>query len=598
MPMPGRDVIGRDEAWNDPAASAVLPVRPLHRCPGAMRTAAEFIRAHEEEIVRSWGEEAARAASSRGLERPELMNVMAVYIADFSSEDLHADAASSARRKHIDSHLSARIRQGFSVEEVIDEILLVGTCIERVSNGATRAEARIDPVDLERIRQELTRAAGAVAQRFATHMAEDEQSEKRYLRLLRSRATRALEDPALPLKTTLRDALELIVEAVGVHVAVLLLYEPDSAELVSAASFGIEGMDEQVSALDLSSLAGKIASSPQATAVEDAATTQLAIPDALRRSGIHSLLGIRLPAQRTLTGVLYVGLREQREFSVRESHRLEVLGEQLTIHLDNARLFAALKEQVGALEVERELREKFVSILAHDLRGPLSAARMAASLAKEARREGPLETFAERQYALALRVERNVDRADRMVRDLLDANRIHAGEPLCLRLVDCELVALVRGLVDELTDVHGPRFVLTGDERVEGVWSPDEVRRAVWNLAVNAVKYGAEDEPITIRIERSEGWVSVSVQNLGEPISPTERENLFRPFTRAARAGARPGWGLGLTLVRGAAEAHGGRVKVASDDLSGTTFTIELPLDARPYQPPRSPSDDTCPRAP
>jgi signal transduction histidine kinase len=288
-----------------------------------------------------------------------------------------------------------------------------------------------------------------------------------------------------------------------------------------------------------------------------------------------------------LTGVLYVGLREQRPFTAREARRLEALGEQLTLHLDNAALFAALTEKVDALRSERELRERFVSVLAHDLRGPLAAAKMAVDLSVRSPEMGPPETLEERRHELARRIDRNIDRADRMVHDLLDANRIHAGERLALRLGDCDLVGIARETIEELTESHGERFVLTGKDRVRGVWAADELRRSLWNLAVNALKYGAADRPITIHVGASGDRAELSVHNEGFPIPADEQELLFRPFARApaAQAGVPRGWGLGLTLVRGSVEAHGGRVRVRSDAATGTTFTLDLPLDARPYQP-------------
>src|SRR5439155_1229860 len=110
------------------------------------------------------------------------------------------------------------------------------------------------------------------------------------------------------------------------------------------------------------------------------ATTELEVSDGLRRSGIHSLLGVRLAPGHRLVGVLYIGLSETRAFSPRQIRRLEALGERLTLHLDNAKLHAELLEKIEALGTERDLRERFVSVLAHDLRGPLSAAKMNAHL--------------------------------------------------------------------------------------------------------------------------------------------------------------------------------------------------------------------------
>ena len=119
---------------------------------------------------------------------------------------------------------------------------------------------------------------------------------------------------------------------------------------------------------------------------------------------------------------------------------------------------------------------------------------------------------------------------------------------------------------------------------MRGFWSSDELRRALWNLATNAVKYGASDKPITISVTRTAQGAQASVHNWGRPIPRDEQNELFRPFSRthAAQVGGQKGWGLGLTLVHGCAEAHGGRVSVESTEEAGTTFRLELPLDARP----------------
>src|SRR5437773_10472150 len=101
------------------------------------------------------------------------------------------------------------------------------------------------------------------------------------------------------------------------------------------------------------------------------------------------------------------------------------MAENLSSHLDNARLFAELESKVAELAREREVRERFVGLLAHDLRSPLGAAKFAAqALLRDA--EGG-------HRDLALRIDRTVDRVERMIRDLLDANRIDGGERLPLR---------------------------------------------------------------------------------------------------------------------------------------------------------------------
>jgi signal transduction histidine kinase len=112
------------------------------------------------------------------------------------------------------------------------------------------------------------------------------------------------------------------------------------------------------------------------------------------------------------------------------------------------------------------------------------------------------------------------------------------------------------------------------------------LRRVIENLISNAAKYGSPTGPITLTLEKRASEIDISVHNVGNPLPREELLQLFDPFHRSSTADASPhvGWGLGLTLVRGVAEAHGGRVHVESTPEAGTTFTLSLPLDSRPFQ--------------
>jgi signal transduction histidine kinase len=243
-------------------------------------------------------------------------------------------------------------------------------------------------------------------------------------------------------------------------------------------------------------------------------------------------------------------------------------------------LLAQLRDNLERLDAERVIRERFVSLLAHDLRGPLSTATMAARMLV-ARPEQ-----LEQRRDVALRIERNLLRVERMIQDLLDANRLRAGHRLALDLRTCDLVEIARDVIADIADADRARVRLDAPDRLEGVWAPDQLIRALWNLVVNALKYGAAGGPVDVRVRGAAEGVEVSVHNDGPEIPPDERARLFEPFSRAAGAEARArGWGLGLTLVRGCAEAHGGTLELTSAASSGTTFTMHLPLDARPFQP-------------
>jgi PAS domain S-box-containing protein len=236
------------------------------------------------------------------------------------------------------------------------------------------------------------------------------------------------------------------------------------------------------------------------------------------------------------------------------------------------------KAITARLEEERELREKFVATLSHDLRTPLTAARLNAQMLA---RKGTDPTVL---YRSAARITENLDRVDQMIRDMLDANRIRAGGGLPIEVSECELTSLGRETLEELSLVHGDRFVLEAPEAMPGHWSCSGIRRIIENLCNNAIKYGARDRPVTVTLAQvGPDAVSVSVQNWGPPIPPEELKNLFQQYRRgdSAHAGAQKGWGLGLTVVEGLARAHRGAVRVESTQEAGTTFTVTLARDLR-----------------
>jgi signal transduction histidine kinase len=236
---------------------------------------------------------------------------------------------------------------------------------------------------------------------------------------------------------------------------------------------------------------------------------------------------------------------------------------------------ATVKASTAYVLVQAGFREQFAAVLAHDLRGPLSAAKASASLILR-------KPSAEDVPRWSARIVESIDRADRMVQDLLDAMRAQAGGKLELHFTECDLVDIAHEAVDHLRTVYGDRFVVVAPAPVRGHFGIDPMRRAIENLAINAVKYGAAGRPITITVRGLHDRVFILVHNEGRHIPPEQQETLFRAFQRlSGEAGAQRGWGLGLAQVRAAAEAHGGSIAVDSLPETGTTFTIDVPVDGR-----------------
>lgn len=275
-----------------------------------------------------------------------------------------------------------------------------------------------------------------------------------------------------------------------------------------------------------------------------------------------------------LRGVLVSVLEEKEPLSPAERDRLHV-------SLDEA----IGKACTAYVVVQEGLREQLFATLAHDLRSPLSAAKVSVGLILRKPSEEQVPRW-------AARIADNIDRADRLVQNLLDALRVHAGGRLSLALAERDFVEVVREALEHQRTEHGERFVLVAPEPVRGHFEPDTLRRAVENLVGNAVKYGSTTRPITVTVRQSHERLFITVHNHGSVIPVEQQATLFRAFHRLpdAEEGNKRGWGLGLAQARGAAEAHGGSIGVDSLPELGTTFIIDIPKDARPFQK-RRPTD-------
>ena len=129
--------------------------------------------------------------------------------------------------------------------------------------------------------------------------------------------------------------------------------------------------------------------------------------------------------------------------------------------------------------------------------------------------------------------------------------------------------------------------MVDGDGGTGALWALADAEllgRALWNLVENAAKYGAP--PIRVWAERAGDRIRFHVSDEGPGIPESERERVFEPFYRADRArtpGVRAGVGLGLTLARRIAEAHGGTIRIAAAQGDrGCLVTIELPAADSP----------------
>ncbi len=260
----------------------------------------------------------------------------------------------------------------------------------------------------------------------------------------------------------------------------------------------------------------------------------------------------------------------------------------LTDRMQHEATLRALAEEKAALAEKsriQEFQERFIAILGHDLRNPLSAIDMGVSILRQ-RLEETEETEAEDDTEIRVldRMKASSRRMSRMIEQILDLTRTRLGGGLGLRPTVMNLARTIHATVEELRIAHPTRAIeLQCPPSLLGTWDSDRLEQVFSNLIGNAVHYGRPDRPVQIVALDSGDDVIVSVHNDGTPIPQTLQGQLFNPFRRGERdskAVGTAGIGLGLYISSEIVLAHGGTIELRSTAVEGTTFRVTLPRSA------------------
>jgi signal transduction histidine kinase len=262
------------------------------------------------------------------------------------------------------------------------------------------------------------------------------------------------------------------------------------------------------------------------------------------------------------------------------AERVEVAAfEAALLHttIDEAMTTVAVEmDEAGNRQLKRdgELRERFVAILGHDLRTPLSSVVFSAAvLLKDT--ELPPTTLRAVQ-----RIARGGERMQRMIEDMLDLIRARhlGGIPLKREVISVHDLN-ARAIEETLARHPGRRIDLETSGSGHGSWDRDRLMQIFSNLLGNALAHSPPESAVAVRIDETDGdRVAIRIHNEGaipEKLLPI----IFEPFRRGTgdAPNAPQGLGLGLYIVREIVRAHGGVVSVASAPEQGTTFTVVLP---------------------
>jgi two-component system sensor histidine kinase KdpD len=271
--------------------------------------------------------------------------------------------------------------------------------------------------------------------------------------------------------------------------------------------------------------------------------------------------------QRTV-GVLRVSAAGDLLLTPEQGRLLVALAYYAALGAERARLVAVAERAEAERRVE-SLRSALLTAVSHDFRTPLTTIK---GVASEIRGGADAERAAV--------IEAEADRMNRLVNDLLDLSRIHAGAvrpALAVNTVDDLLGSALRSAEGIL---RGRRVEIDApsDALLAGTFDFTQTLRVVVNLLDNAAKYSPTESTIDVRARQLGDRLVIEVMDRGAGVPAEERDRIFEPFYRRPGVPADiRGHGLGLSIARGLAEAEGGSVRYEARAGGGSTFVLELP---------------------
>jgi signal transduction histidine kinase len=237
------------------------------------------------------------------------------------------------------------------------------------------------------------------------------------------------------------------------------------------------------------------------------------------------------------------------------------------------RLAETLNEMLDRLHEALDRERRFVDEASHELRTPLGVLSAEVELARR-RARAPEEVA-----AALVSIEQETDRLRRLTQDLLVLARSDRGR-LPVHREDVDVSTLIDRVVAEFDEsARGSGVTVRGSaDGVRARVDADRLRQAIENLVDNGIRHARSGGTVDVSAERANGRLHVVVRDSGGGFSPELLDRVFEPFARGDGERAGDGTGLGLTIVKAVAEAHGGSATAADLDGGGAAVSLDLPV--------------------
>ena len=289
----------------------------------------------------------------------------------------------------------------------------------------------------------------------------------------------------------------------------------------------------------------------------------------LRELAPTSILMVPLRARDHVLGaLLFARDRDRAPYDASDMALAIELAQRAGLALDNARLYRRSQLAIRA-------RDDVLGVVSHDLRNPLAVISMCATSLVQAGFDD-----VERNLEAMQTIEDSARWAQRLIQDLLDVAAIEAGGLSLIKAAEDPLLLMMRVALsfEDLAAAHEVALVTALPEQLPMITcDADRVVQALGNLVGNALKFTPPAGEICLEAVADGDGVRLSVSDTGPGISEEDMPYLFDRFWTARRNSRERGTGMGLAIVRGIVEAHGGRVWVERNARGGATFTMRLP---------------------
>ena len=299
--------------------------------------------------------------------------------------------------------------------------------------------------------------------------------------------------------------------------------------------------------------------------------------------GARTYLAVPMLKDAQVIGGITIRRSEVRPFTAKQIDLLSTFASQAVIAIENVRLFREIQEKSAQLEVANKHKSEFLANMSHELRTPLNAIIGFSEVLSE-RMFGEVN---EKQAEYLKDIHESGRHLLSLINDILDLSKIEAGR-MELELSTFHLPTALGNamtLIRERAQRHGIQLEMDVDENL-GQFTGDErkFKQIMLNLLSNAVKFTPDGGRVAVVAKNGAGKIEIAVRDTGIGIAPEDQAAVFEEFKQVGRDRMRKaeGTGLGLALTKRFVELHGGTIRLQSAPGAGSTFTVSLPVAARP----------------